>query len=372
MQFLRAIRANWAWLLLLVALTAIGLVNLSSSDYYSGDQYHKTQLIWILLGTIVAFLIAAVDLRVLERLAYVVYFGIMGLLVATKVFGREVNNSQRWIELGTMVIQPSEFMKIGMILALARWIQRNKKPGKFTLRELVMPTIMIGVPSVLVLLQPDLGTTLMIVIVATAMLLFQGIRVRSLLTVAGVVLLAVPLAWQFDVIHEYQKDRVRLWLNEDQFKLDPEGKKVLDKKLQPEQALWAVGSGQFAGKGLKGGARSRLKYLPEMHNDFIIATFAEEQGFVGCTALTILYFAFAVWMFRVARGARERFGAMMASGVATMIFSGAFVNIGMVIGLLPVVGVTLPLMSYGGSSVLTTFMGIGMVLNVSVSRGKIS
>lgn len=372
MQFLRAIRSNWLWLLLLLGLSALGLVNLASSDYYSGDQFHKSQVIWMLLGTIVAFLIAAVDLRVLERLAYLVYFAVMALLLATRLFGREVNNSQRWIEIGNMVIQPSEFMKIGMILALARWIQRNKKPGKFTLRELVVPTIMIGVPSALVLLQPDLGTTLMIVIVAACMLLFEGIRLRSLLSVLAVVMLVLPLAWQFDVIHDYQKDRVRLWLNEDQFKLDPEGKKVLDKKLQPEQALWAVGSGKVVGKGIKGGARSRLKYLPEMHNDFIIATFAEEHGFVGCAGLTLVFFAFAVWMFRVARAARERFGAMLAAGVATMIVSGAFVNIGMVIGLLPVVGVTLPLLSYGGSSVLTTFIGIGMVLNVSVSRGKIS
>jgi rod shape determining protein RodA len=329
-------------------------------------------MVWMLLGYIVAFLIAAVDLRVFERLAYLFYGLVMALLVATKLFGREVNNSTRWIEIGNMVVQPSEFMKIGMILALARYIQRNKRSGKFGLTELIVPTLMIAIPSALVLLQPDLGTTLMIAMVACSMLLFEGIKLRSLLAVMGIVLLVVPVAWQVGVIHDYQKDRVRLWLNPDQFKLDPEGKKVLDKKLQPEQALWAVGSGRLMGKGLRGGARSRLKYLPEMHNDFIIATYAEEHGFVGCAFLTTLFLALAVWMLSVARRARERFGAMLASGVAAMIFSGFFVNIGMVIGLLPVVGVTLPFLSYGGSSILTTFIGIGLVLNVSVSRGKIS
>lgn len=371
MQVVRAVKSNWLGILVVLALSAIGLVNLASSDYYSSDEYHKSQIIWMLLGYIVAFLIASLDLRIFERLAYVGYGLVMVLLGATMIFGRQINNSTRWIEIGNMVLQPSEFMKVAIILALARYTHRTKRSGKFTLPELIMPTVIIGAPSVLVLLQPDLGTTLMIVVVAIGMLLFEGIRFRSLLSVAGIVLLLVPVAWQLDVVHPYQKDRVRLWLNPDQFKLDPEGKKVLDKKLQPEQALWAVGSGRLLGKGLKGGARSRLKYLPEMHNDFIIATFAEEHGFVGCSVLTALFYVLSLWIYRVARGARERFGAMVAAGVGTMIFSGFFVNIGMVIGLLPVVGVTLPLLSYGGSSILTTFIGVGLVLNVSVSRGKV-
>jgi rod shape determining protein RodA len=370
---LKVLKGHWVGAISLVLINALGLLTLSSADSYSGDSFLRPQLVWTLVGYLVALAAAFIDIRIVERYAYFFYGIIMFLLAITPLVGTTINNSRRWIIIGNQQMQPSEFMKLAVVLALAKLLQRTKGPEPFTLRTLIRPGLIIGVPFLFVLGQPDLGTGLIIAFIGTSMLLLEGIRARTLAFLVAGALVVVPLAWHFDWMHGYQKDRVRLWLSSEELDpRNPEHKRILDKNLQTEQALWAIGSGQLAGKGIRGGAQSRLKHLPEMQNDFIIAIFGEEHGFVGCIALAVLYWIVVVWALGVARRAKERFYSMVAVGFAAIIFWHFFVNVGMVTGVLPVVGVPLPLMSYGGSAALTNLTAFGLLLNVATTKVRIN
>ena len=361
-------RSVQVWLALagFVLLAGIGLVNLRNADLYSQDQYHYAQVIWLLVGGVIAILAAKIDFVVFERLSWVIYTAAVVLLVAVLGFGNVVNNSRRWISLFGLTLQPSELAKVGVILGLASYFHRSRRSERYTLRSLWKPFLIIAIPSGLIIVEPDLGTTLALIFVGTTVILFAGVRTKSILLLVGWIALAVPLAWQTDIILPYQKDRVALWINPDQFKWDEQRKERLDKNMQPEQALWAIGSGQLLGKGGGQGSRSRLKSLPEMQTDFVVATFAEERGFVGCFFLVTLYYLLSVWGVGVARDARDRFSALVAIGVSSLIFWQMFMNIGMVTGVLPVVGITLPFMSYGGSSLVTSLFAVGLLFNAAL------
>ncbi len=366
-------RTNWNLLVIPVILLigAISLINLRNADYYSGDIYHQKQVIWYLLSVIVAVVVAALDLKIFERLAWPVYGAVVLFLILVLVFGTEINNSKRWIFIGGMSIQPSESLKIAIILLLAKVLRESHRPEYHTLRSLWKVFLLVLGPCALVLMEPDLGTTLMVLFAATSMILYEGVKLRSVAILIGAVLLIFPLSWKFGLIREYQKDRVRLWLDPDQFKWDPEAKRLLDKTLQPEQALWAIGAGGFLGKGSFQGSKTRLKYLPEMQTNFILATYAEEHGFLGCAFLGVLYTILFLWGAHVARTARDRFGVLVAVGVTAYLFWQTAANIGMVTGVLPVVGLTLPLMSYGGNSLLSCMVGIGLLMNIGLYRGRV-
>ena len=366
-------RVNWNLIVLpvILLLSVISLINLRNADYYSGDIYHQRQVIWYLLAIIVAVVVAALDLKIFERLAWPGFvLVILGLLLCLLI-GDPINNSRRWVSLGGLNVQPSEAMKITLVLLLAKTLRENHRPEYHSMRSLWKVLLIILVPCALVLMEPDLGTTLMLLFVSTTIVLYEGVKLRSLLIFIGVVLLVFPMSWKFGLIREYQKNRVRLWLDPDQFKWDPEAKKLLDKTLQPEQALWSVGAGGFLGKGSFQGSKTRLKYLPEMQTDFILATYAEEHGFLGCVILGILYTILFLWGAHVARNARDRFGVLVAVGVTAYLFWQTVINIGMVTGLLPVVGITLPFMSYGGSSLLSVMTGIGLLMNIGLYRGRV-
>ena len=379
----RALADRFTWLAVIIIGTLVGisLMSQSNADWYSGSAYYDLQVVWYLLGAVVFCLAVFVDLRLVERGAYV-FWGLCTLgLVLTLLVGTEVNNAQRWLRLGPVNLQMSEVTKLGVILALARFFHAAKeripggeapKEGSYRLRELLRPAALFGIPAGLILFQPDLGTALLVILVAATMMLYEGINRRSLAALGIVALVVVPVAWEFGGIREYQKDRVRLWINPDWMKLDAEAAKVqTGQNLQSEQAIWAIGSGEFWGHGSRSGAQSRLKHLPEMHTDMIIATFAEEQGFAGCTALLLLFWLVVLWGMRTANDSRERFCALVAVGVVAMLAWQVFVNIGMVAGLLPIVGLPLPLLSYGGSSALTMMLSLGLVLNVALRRGRL-
>jgi len=364
---------NWIPILLVAALCAIGLMTLSSTDYYSGDAFHRNQMVRMLVGVMVCLAFRYIDIRLFERFALGGYVVVVLLLIGTALVGKEVYGSRRWLDLGGVVVQPSELMKVALILALARFIHRTKGAEEYTIRHLLKPFALILLPCALVVNQPDLGTTLILVFISGSMLFFEGIRFQSVLLLLALAGLIVPMAWQFDMIEEYQKDRVILWIQGDELDAsDPEQKRILDKNLQTEQALWAIGSGKMVGKGRLEGNRSRLKYLPEIHNDFIIAIYAEEYGFLGVMGLLAIYVFLFLWILRVAKNTSQKFSAMVAIGTGAMLFWQFFVNIGMVTGLLPVVGLTLPFVSYGGSSLLTSFIALGLVLNIRSGRVKIA
>ena len=364
---------NWNLVVIpvILLLSVISLINLRNADFYSGDIYHEKQVIWYLLAIIVGVVVAALDLKIFERLAWPSYIVTVLLLLFTLVSGKTVNNARRWVEIAGFTFQPSEYIKLAMILVLAKVLRENHRPEYHTIRSLWKVFFIILGPSLLVVMEPDLGTTLLVLFCATTIILYEGVKWRSLAILVGVFLLIFPLAWKFDFIREYQKNRIRLWLDPDQFKWDPNAKKLLDKTLQPEQALWAIGAGGFLGKGSFQGSKTRLKYLPEMQTDFILATYAEEHGFLGCMVLGVLYTILFLWGANVARTARDRFGVLVAVGVTAYLFWQTVMNIGMVTGMLPVVGITLPFMSYGGSSLLSIMVGIGLLMNIGLYRGRV-
>jgi rod shape determining protein RodA len=363
-------RLNWnlAVIPVILLLAVIALINLRNADYYSGDIFHQKQVIWYLLAMIVSIVVAALDLKIFERLAWPAYIGTLLLLILCLFIGKEVNFSKRWIEVAGITLQPSEALKISLILILAKVLRETHKPEYRTLKTLWKPFLLVLGPVALVLVEPDLGSSLILLAVAVAMILYEGVKLRSVLVIIGLILLIFPLSWKFGIIRDYQKDRVRLWLDPEQFKWDPEAKKLLDKTLQPEQALWAIGAGGFLGKGSFQGSKSRLKYLPEMQTDFILATYSEEHGFLGCLFLCCLFTILFLWGAHVARSAKDRFGVLVAVGVTAYLFIQTAMNIGMVTGMLPVVGVTIPFMSYGGSSLLSVMTGIGLLMNAGLSR----
>lgn len=374
-------RFSWLALGLVVVLVLVSLVSQRNADWYSGDSFYDRQVIWYLVGAVLFALAAFVDLRLVERSAYLVYGLSLAGLVLTAVFGTEVNNSQRWLRFAGVNVQFSELAKLGIILAYARWLHDRKervpggpppKEGSWRLRELLRPALMLLGPFLLVLEQPDLGTALLLAFIGLSMVTWEGLERGSFALLTIVVLLTVPIAWKYGGVKEYQKDRVRLYVNAEWFKVDAEtGTVSTARNLQSEQAIWAIGSGEFWGQGSRAGTGSRLKYLPEMHTDMIIATFAEEQGFVGCTVLLFVFWLLALWGIRTASEARDRFCALLSFGVVAMIGWQVFINVGMVAGLLPIVGVPLPFLSYGGSAAVTTMTSLGLVFNVALRRGRL-
>jgi rod shape determining protein RodA len=259
-----------------------------------------------------------------------------------------------------MNLQPSELAKIAVIMALASWFdwdaRRRQEP--MGLLGMAVPLGFTMLPAVLILRQPDLGTALVVLAIGCSMLLFAKVRWRTLLVLAGVAVLGATLAYPH--LKPYQRKRVETFLN-------PEGD-ALGAGYHAMQSKIAVGSGQALGKGWAQGTQSYLSFLPEQHTDFIFSVWAEEHGFVGCLLLLALYFALVAVALDIAGSAGDRFGHFLAVGVTAMLFWQTAVNIGMVTGILPVVGVTLPLMSYGGSSVISTFLGIGLLANVGMRR----
>ena len=382
---------NWIVFAVILAIIAIGLLNLRNADFYSEDSFHERQLKWYLVGMVIAVIVAVLDLHIISRLSYLAY-GVTTFMLVAVLFTDPINNSRRWLPIPGLgdTVQPSEFAKLTLILALARFFHdghREEKPDDSALMRFfrpLLPFVLILPPVGLIFLEPDLGTALIVLFVGLSMVFFEGLRWRTVFTAIGLVAIIVPLGWRF-FMHDYQKDRVRVWLDSHALeeRLDAakkvlkqspddtglqikvkEIKDVLDKAYQPKQAEIAIGSGGFYGTGGQLGHADRQRTLPYLHTDFVIACYGEERGFIGCTILLVLYYLLCYWAIRVTKSARDRFQALISVGVCGLIFWQFFVNVGMVTGLLPVVGVTLPLLSYGGSSVLTICMGLGLLFNV--------
>jgi len=316
------------------------------------------QIYWLLIGLLVAVGVAFVEYRFYLDFAYLVHVSCLFLLLVVMGYGIITSGAQRWIRIGSISFQPSEFIKISLIMALAKYFQRPPDREGYALRDLSIPFLLMAPPVLLILKQPDLGTAIILVLVFFSVLLFVKIRWSSflILVLSGGSIL--PLLWRF--LKEYQKKRVVTFLNPD---LDPlgAGYHIIQSKI-------AVGSGGIVGKGFMKGTQCKLGFLPEQQTDFIFSALAEEWGFLGSILVVGLYFALILWGLRIAVQAKDRYGAILSFGVVAMLFWHSFINIAMVLGMLPVVGIPLPLFSYGGSFIISTFMGVGLLLNVSMRR----
>jgi len=355
-------RFDWPLFISAALVAVIGIVNLySATSVYSGaraEQY-VNQVYWLVAGGILAVFAASVDYRHFERLGYVVY--IVGVLCLVLVFilGRDIRGSARWIVLGSFQFQPSEFMKLALAIALAKFLHDDPRGEGRTLKDLVVPVLLTVIPVVLILRQPDLGTAIVLMLIFLSIALLIRLRWGSIAGLAGISAVIVSLAWSYG-LKDYQRQRVTSFLN-------PEAD-LRGAGWQAHHARVAIGNGGLFGQGYMRGTQNQFKFLPDQYSDFPFPVFAEDWGFVGGVLLLGLYGFLSIWAIRVASQSKDRFGAALSVGIGAMIFWQAFINLGMVLGLLPVVGVTLPLFSSGGSSVLTVLIGVGLLMNVSMRR----
>lgn len=351
---------DWFLLVLVLLLAALGVMEIYSATYrtkFAGA--HEKQVYWVLGGILVMFLISLIDYHALMERTPIMYLLSVAALIAVLLLGRRVFGSRRWIPLfGGFHFQVSEFVKIVIILVLAKYFSEARQDQVST-NDLVKVGLITGIPMGLVLIQPDLGTALTYVPIVTIAVFLAGIRLKHVAVIAFCLVLAMPLAWHFG-LKPYQKARLTTFLNPEE---DP-----LKAGYQIMQSKIAVGSGGLWGKGTAKGTQTQLWFLPVPHTDFIFAAFAEEHGFFGVLAALLLYFMVLMRLVHNAQTAPDRPGVFVVMGVAGLLLFHVLVNVGMVVGFMPVTGIPLPLMSYGGSSVLVTFMALGLVNSVRLRR----
>jgi rod shape determining protein RodA len=356
----RRLLENLDWVLLgaasaVISLSVLTLANLGVGR--GGATVAYRQLLWVGVGVVALVVIASFDYRTLVRAAPVVYVGAIAGLVAIFAVGRSVSGARRWIALGPITVQPSEFFKVAFVLMMA-WVLTSRWAQPAGGHAIVAIAATLAVPFVLIVKQPDLGTALLVVPVVAALLIVAGIRLRWLLAIGTGGLALAPLAWF--VLKDYQKERIMVYLDPVR---DP-----LGTAYNVIQAKIAIGSGQLLGKGIAGATQSRLSFLPERHTDFIFAVFAEMWGFVGCLVLIACYALLLLRGFEIAAAAREPVGRLLAVGATALLATQMLINVGMVTGLLPIVGIPLPMMSYGGSSMLVSTMLVGLLLSVRMRQ----
>jgi rod shape determining protein RodA len=356
---------DWPTLATAFLISCIGILNIYSSTLpHSGTAtpLFLKQTYWMFLGFGLAAFILSFDYRTFVRYSYPFYLLCLLFLILVVAFGRTTSGSQRWLPMGFFSFQPSELTKIGLILAMTRFFTEKENPGGYSLRDLGIPFLLLGLPTLLIFKQPDLGTVLLLILIFTSMLLFVGVRFKTWAILGAGLAAAIPILWTF--LKEYQKNRLLTFLNPD---LDP-----LKTGYHITQSKIAVGSGTLFGKGFLKGTQSQLHFLPEQHTDFIFSVLAEEWGFAGCFLLLFLLLFLITRGLKIAKTSKDRAGAILAIGVTAMLFWQSFFNVGMVVGILPVVGVPLPMVSYGGTALVTALAGVALLMNVGMRRFMLS
>lgn len=354
---------DWSLILITIAIFSIGIINLYSATFNEtlgrGMTYYKSQLIWFGIGSVIGTVILFFHYHLISRFAYLIYFGNVVLLGLVLVAGKSSLGGQRWIGFGPIHIQPSEFMKIAAVIAMAKYFENDRTSGPYRIRDLWLPALMIVIPAALIILQPDLGTAMIIILTFVSLMLFMRIDRRTLTILAVIGIVSAPVVYKFG-LKDYQRKRILTFVNP---MADPKGS-----GYNSIQSMIAIGSGKFVGKGFKKGTQSQLNFLPEHHTDFIFAVFSEEHGFLGALVLLALYSIFFLTSLNIAYVSHDKFGTILSLGIIMIFFWHVVINIGMVCGILPIVGVPLPFMSYGGSSLITSLMGIAILTNISNKR----
>ena len=360
----------WALVGIIAAISLIGLAAVYSATYTAKgpSSLFTKQVIWICIGMVLMFLFLIPDYHTVGRYAYVLYAISLVLLVLVMVMGRTGMGAQRWLAIGPFAFQPSELAKLSLVLALARYFAEDPKRGGYELRDLLVPGVMVLVPLLLVLKQPDLGTAIMLTLTSALIIMLAGIHLRAIVvviiigaTLASLAFLVPPVRHKiWGSLKPYQQNRIKAFLDPSS---DPRGS-----GYHANQSKIAVGSGQITGKGFRKGTQSQMAFLPERHTDFIFAVIAEEMGLVGASVVMLLYLGLLLAGVDAAKNAKDRLGMLMAGGLVSMIALYVLINVGMAVGIVPVVGVPLPLVSYGGTSIITTFLALGLLLNIQTRR----
>jgi rod shape determining protein RodA len=354
---------NWPFFGVTIALVVIGLINLYSAVYFWGEEgtmaLFWSQLIWILIGLLLMFFVSFIDYRIFHRIAPHLYIAINILLLASLFFGKVVRGTSGWLQIGGFSIQPVEFAKLSYILIAAKFYSDHPNPEGFTLMDMVRPAVLMAIPFALIVLQGDMGSSLFLILIFCSLAMFAKMRWGTIVTLLIVGLVAGGVIYQFG-LKEYQRSRILNFVHPET-DIRGSGYHLMQSKI-------AVGSGKIFGKGYLKGNINKLRYLPERHTDFIFSVFAEEWGFLGCLVILGVYGALLLMGVEIAEKARERFGIFLAIGIVSMLFWQLVVNLGGVLGLMPLTGVTLPLMSYGGSSVVAILISIGILQNISRRR----
>lgn len=350
---------DWVLLLFVLIICALGVTEIySASRGTKFDGIHVKQIYWIVGGIVLMFLVSLVSYQTLLENAWWMYSASIVSLVAVMVFGKRYLGAKRWIDLKVMHFQPSEWVKLILILAMAKYFA-DYHERELPFKELVKAGMIAGVPFLMVLKQPDLGTALTYLPIAVMALFLGGMKMKHaavLLILAGVMM---PLAWHF-ALKPYQKERLTTFIAPE---ADAKGS-----GYQVIQSLVAVGSGGLWGKGTAKGSQTQGQFLPVTHTDFVFAAWSEEHGFVGAAGVLLLYFLVLMRLIHNAQTAPDRAGTFVVMGVVAVLLFHVLVNVGMVVGFMPVTGIPLPLMSYGGSSILFMFLAFGIVMNVRMRR----
>jgi rod shape determining protein RodA len=364
-MFDRRLVTNFDWGLLALALTlgGIGLVSVYSAvtaDPPPAAQrilFFK-QMIWFGLGLVIMAAAVSFNYRMLERWAHPLFIGCVLMLLAVVVFGKIAGGSRRWLILGPIHFQPSEMIKIAVVLVLAKYYAKNATPRGMGLRDLLRPMLMTALPAGLIVIQPDLGTAGLVALIAVTITLFAKVERRTLVLFVAAGSAVVPAVWS--LLKDYQRRRILTFLDPAHDPLGA-GYHIIQSKI-------AIGSGMLTGKGYLQGTQNALSFLPEEHTDFIFSVLAEEWGLVGAATLILLFALLVVRGLSIAHRCRDPFGMLLAVGITSLFFWQVVINIGMTMGLAPVVGVPLPFISYGGSSTITIAICVGLLLNVSMRR----
>jgi rod shape determining protein RodA len=349
---------NWPFVIVVALVATVGYGMLYSAAGGDHEPWAWRHSVRFGVGLVVMLGVALTDVRLWLRWAYVIYAGALLALIAVEIMGHTSMGAQRWINLGLFQLQPSEVMKIALVLALARYFHGAYLEDVARPTQLLLPVSMVLAPAALVLKQPDLGTAVMLLAGGGALMFLAGVRWWKFALVIGGALAAMPILWQ--QLHDYQKQRVMTFLYPERDPLGA-GYHIIQSKI-------ALGSGGIWGKGFLEGTQSQLSFLPEKQTDFVFTMLAEEAGLIGALGLLCLFLILVVYGFAFALRARSQFGRLLAMGVTMTVFLYVAINIAMVTGLIPVVGVPLPLISYGGTAMMTVLTGFGLMLSVDVHR----
>jgi len=354
---------DWILLLLVISISTIGFFTIYSASitYNTGTSYYQKQILWFFIALIIMFLVTLIDYHVLTKLSFWGHIVLILFLVLVLIYGTGGPGSrvQRWIKLGPIFFQPSEFVKFTMVLYLSYFFSDSRRINNLGFKDILWPLIITLIPFVLIIKQPDLGTAGILIFVFVSIIFLVGLKYKVILITAISGLISLPFIWFF-LLRDYQQNRIITLINPES---DP-----LGKGYQIIQSKIAVGSGQLWGKGFLEGTQAKLNFLPARHTDFIFSIFTEEWGFVGGCTLIGLYILLIVRCLKYVGKSKDRSGTILTVGITSVLVTHIIINIGMVLGLLPIVGMPLPFMSYGGSAMISNMIGIGLILNVRMRR----